>query len=59
MFETTARRGGSIGRRLPRPIEPTRLRPVMGPGNNNNNNNNRSSGSWGSCWAGPAPRRNS
>ena len=26
------RRGGGLGRRLPRPTEPTRLRPVTGPG---------------------------
>ena len=26
------RRGGGLGRRLPRPTEPTRLRPMTGPG---------------------------
>ena len=45
------RRGGGLGRRLPRPTEPTRLRPVTGPGGTTTTTTTTAS------WAGLASHR--
>ena len=44
------RRGGGLGRRLPRPTEPTRLRPVTGPGGTTTTTTTSSTTCWRPPW---------